>query len=340
MNTVCIKGETYCIKDNILYSETKEKVGRVISKDNYRFIKDIDKKMEQFEKLKIINESQPEQRTKRWYEVRQRMITASDGASAVNENPYSNCTELILKKCGYGQPFTGNIATRWGQKYEPVATMIYEKRYNISICEFGLMPHPTISFIGASPDGITKFGTMLEIKCPFRRKITGIPTRYYWIQMQLQLECCDLEECDFLECTFMQYPDETDFKKDQLEDTELMIRKDKNEKGMIMQTIDSLDKTGYIYPPIDMTQEETEDYCYTELDKLPMNVFFNQWIYWGLKVYSCVIVERDTEWFKEKLPEYKKVWDKILYHREAGVDDLIDSDTEDPCLIDLDDNIN
>jgi hypothetical protein len=40
---------------------------------------------------------------------------------------------------------------------------------------------------------------MLEIKNVVSREITGIPKPEYYVQMQLQMEVCDLEECDFLE---------------------------------------------------------------------------------------------------------------------------------------------
>ena len=43
---------------------------------------------------------------------------------------------------------------------------------------------------------------MLEIKNIVNREINGIPKKEYWIQMQLQMEVCDLGECDFLETRF------------------------------------------------------------------------------------------------------------------------------------------
>ena len=46
---------------------------------------------------------------------------------------------------------------------------------------------------------------MLEIKNIVNREIDGIPKKEYWIQMQLQMEVCDLDECDFLETKFTEY---------------------------------------------------------------------------------------------------------------------------------------
>ena len=52
---------------------------------------------------------------------------------------------------------------------------------------------------------------MLEIKNVVSRKINGIPKKEYWIQMQLQMEVCNLNECDFLETQFKEYETEEEF---------------------------------------------------------------------------------------------------------------------------------
>ena len=97
---------------------------------------------------------QPAQRTPEWYAMRKTRLTASDLATALGESKYNTRFSLLEKKIGMGKKFTGNFATEWGVKYEPVATEIYERRNGVCVVEFGLLPHPTISFLGASPDGI------------------------------------------------------------------------------------------------------------------------------------------------------------------------------------------
>ena len=47
-----------------------------------------------------------------------------------------------------------NSPLHWGVKYEPITIMIYEEMYRTKVGEFGCIPHPDYSFIGASPDGI------------------------------------------------------------------------------------------------------------------------------------------------------------------------------------------
>ena len=91
---------------------------------------------------------------------------------------------------------------------------MYEQIKNVKVHEFGCLPHPNYDYLAASPDGITDDGVMLEIKCPYSRQITGIPPIYYWYQMQLQLEVCNLNECDYLECNIKEYNNEEEFLRD------------------------------------------------------------------------------------------------------------------------------
>ena len=99
----------------------------------------------------------------------------------------------------------------WGQKYEPVSVMLYEKRFQTKVDDFGCIQHRDYKCIGASPDGIVtdakseRYGRMLEIKNIVNREIDGNPLKAYWIQMQIQLETCDLEYCDFLETRIKEY---------------------------------------------------------------------------------------------------------------------------------------
>lgn len=167
---------------------------------------------------------QPEQKSEEWYLMRDNFITASAGAQAIDESKYEKPIELLKQKIGLGKPFGENFNVHHGKKCEKIAILIYESIYNVKVGEFGLVPHmgsdttEQISFLGASPDGICtcttldgKFspmvGRMLEIKCVTSRVIntTGdedgvITPHYYWVQVQLQLECCNLEYCDFWQC--------------------------------------------------------------------------------------------------------------------------------------------
>ena len=140
-----------------------------------------------------------EQKSQEWLDLRQGMLTASDVATALGENHFEKPSDLILKKCGLGKVFTGNDATRHGEKYESVARDIYEQQIGERVYEFGLVQHPVHKWLGGSPDGITESGILVEIKCPMSRKIKDEVPAHYMAQLQILMEILDLETCDFIQ---------------------------------------------------------------------------------------------------------------------------------------------
>jgi len=59
-----------------------------------------------------------------------------------------------------------NAAMQWGIEQEPLAKQEFQKRTGISIEDVGFVPHPSIENFGASPDGFTSDGNLIETKCP------------------------------------------------------------------------------------------------------------------------------------------------------------------------------
>lgn len=188
--------------------------------------------------------------------------------------------------------------------------------------EFGLIQHDKYTFIGASPDGIgtsgKNAGIMLEIKCPFRRVITGIPKDYYLVQMLTQLEVCDLEYCDFCECTINEYTNEEEFLADSILEDPNKTKLDL-EKGIIGEyynpsiSRNNPDNVKFCYPPLNLTPEEKKRW----IEEQTFNGFkFNRFIYWRIDVYSCVRVCRDRKWWKESLPKIQKAWEDVLSYRK------------------------
>lgn len=296
----------------------------------------------------------PEQRSPEWFSMRRDKITASDGGVVLGKNHYEPQFGFITKKVDEPK-FTSNIYCYHGKKYEEIATMIYSKRMDVTVDEFGLLGHPTIHFLGASPDGICnqyKFdkktkskmvGRMLEIKCPKTRVIKtegeiidNICPIYYWIQVQLQLECCDLDECDFWQCDIKEYENKDKF----LEDTDPDLP-DKSkyfgyEKGAVIQLLPltrqieaSKNLKDYnnvvyedakiIYPPkIDMTPLEYDIWISDALSKLSIDYkdfYFDKVLYWRLEKSHNVTINRDKKWFNENLPTFEKVWNYVVFFR-------------------------
>lgn len=148
---------------------------------------------------RVLNITTVEQRTPEWFTLRDNMLTASDVASAIGKNPYKSRKALLKEKTGSSKKFTGNFITEWGCKYEPEAIKMYEKLYKNTVYETGLYQHDVHTFLGASPDGITHDGKLVEVKAPYKRKIEHKIPDYYYPQVQLQMEVLNIEKCLFIQ---------------------------------------------------------------------------------------------------------------------------------------------
>ena len=268
---------------------------------------------------------QPAQRTEPWYKMREGMVTASDWGTAIGENPNSTINKLLLKKLGYpGEQFTGNIATRWGTKYEQVANDIYEFRNKVKVIEFGLIQHPKILFLGASPDGITADGIMLEIKCPWRRVINGIPPRYYWVQVQGQLEVCDLERCDFLECKLIEYENPSDYFNDIDLQNPGKCLSTGNEMGIVLEFSDHDNQLSFEYSSLGINVDDSNNWMKDKIiEHRKQGRNFKGASYWKLDFLSCVPIYRDREWFKNTLPKLESFLKEWNFYKKVGYESLL-----------------
>ena len=275
---------------------------------------------EQVEYLKTLPHN--EQKSPEWYAMRLTMVSASDWGTILGENHYSNPNQVLLKKCGEDN-FMTNAAMQWGNKYEDVAISIYEYRNNTNVFEFGCLRHPYVSCLGASPDGITADGVMLEIKCPTSRQITGIPPRYYWCQVQGQLEVCELDRCDFLECKLKEYEDEDEYLNDHFENNHLM-NKHGHEKGVVAEFLDKTTRSFfYKYSPVCIVGDNLDVWKEAIVRKnTSENVIFSSFDYWFLEEISCVPIYRNQEWFNDAKIILQEFWEKVLKYRALGLDTL------------------
>jgi len=299
---------------------------------------------------------QPEQRTKEWYTFRHELITASNlwkifGTEAqYNSLIYEKCLPLKIDQENTNNTINILSPLHWGQKYEPLSVMIYEEKYKTKIEDFGCIQHDNYKFIGASPDGINvdktnnKYGRMLEIKNIVNREIDGIPSKAYWIQMQMQMETCDLDTCDFLETRFKEYENEEQFYEEKREvkkgiilhfierlsigggfqnineeDREEEIEPDDTNGGYLLSQQYS-GKPNYIYMPLhySLEKEDIEIWIDETRNKMRRSWSLYSVIYWHLDEYSCVLVERNKLWFQAAIPKIKDTWDIIVKERKEG----------------------
>lgn len=266
-------------------------------------------------RVKILQgKPQPAQKSKEWFEIRNNLITASEAASCLTmsertcesyvkafnikkfkynankcANTYENKMDYLIKKsrASLGENvFIDSIYTLWGKKYEDVAVNLYKKLKNVQVYEFGLLLHPRLKWLGASPDGITENGVMLEIKCPYSRKIKDTePPLHYYIQVQLQLETAMLDEADFLECEIKEF------------DTfEEYIQSDSEHKGILLEKVDG----SFIY------QNSDQDPFLWANDQILVNTTLKIY-YFHIVKYNIINIKRDPEWFERVKPELKSV---------------------------------
>lgn len=317
---------------------------------------------------------QPAQLSKEWFDARKGRVTASSASNLLIRdkttceryvtiyeledtfdydnkccNPYSSKQQYMFEKCK--QTFKGSPATFWGQRYESIATNVYERMTETRVIDFGLLSHDTLNWLAASPDGISEDGVMLEIKCPYRRKITGIPPLYYYQQVQIQLEVADLEVCDFLEVEFEEVATMRELIDDSLCDTPPMY------KGVYLQfecVPDEFEKRNYYYPDKSVYNDPVKmnDWARTSIDDLLeakdlevlkqsenytscMDQNYKKYtiktVYWRTKVISNVRIQRDREWFANIKDFLKSQWDDVLVFKENFTGAEI-AKIEDDCL--------
>lgn len=280
-------------------------------------------KLEIQEKISLLSSLyQPEQRTNEWYENRQKLLTASNIWKIFSSE--SQVNSFIVEKC---KPFEliertnwfSGGSLNWGVIYEPVSVQLYEHIFSTKVGEFGCITHSKYLFLGASPDGINidpnsdRYGRMLEIKNIVNREITGIPKEEYWIQMQIQMETCNLDYCDFLETRFKEYEEEKIFYEDEEHEW----------KGIVLCFIErntSNTKPIYKYSPINIgkTKEEVERWIESIKYELRENYILYTKSFWYLDQLSCVLVIRNRIWFDAAIPKIKNTWEIIQNEIKTG----------------------
>jgi putative phage-type endonuclease len=281
---------------------------------------------------------QPAQRTREWYIFRSLLLTASNlykvfgSQAAQNQLIYEKCTQFNTPFCepeidGIPRSVNVDTAMHWGQKYEPMSVFLYEHLTDATIEEFGCIRHDKYDCIGASPDGInvnpnsSSYGRMIEIKNVKTRVINGVPKKEYWVQMQIQMEVCNLEECDFLETKFIEYENVSDFIEDS-DENDKNVFKSKHEgkqKGMVIYFTKPDGIPFYVFNPLThTTMEELREWAINEVEQYTSDSYNYTYImknYWKLEVYSCVLVKRDRKWFNDGLQQILNLWETIEKER-------------------------
>jgi putative phage-type endonuclease len=318
---------------------------------------------------------QPEQKSVEWHNARRAALTASDVASALprdecalreyiaefsqwmpepikfsnraSMNPYETRLNLVLKKLGSGKPFTGNTATQWGNQFERVAQLVYEKLHHVDLLEFGLLfdSDPGNSWIGASPDGIRSDGkTLLEIKCPLIRNVGDPIAINYWAQVMWQMQTCKIDYTHFMDCQINHYATRRTWLEELNNDIKMETSIWKvndahheqsrptsfaNQEGFTLKygaivevrtydIYDRLIETSYIYPKLihDNVEEIDEWVKQTvqDVEKDPLKQA--RIVYYKLDKLVIFTVPYSKMWFDRNRERLLRLWNNILDGRK------------------------
>jgi putative phage-type endonuclease len=142
-----------------------------------------------------------------WFKARKKYkITASLVGSIIAASANSKTYQRLVveKATGVSTDFS-TPAIVHGVDCEPLARARLKEKYP-SLVEVGLIHNTKYPDFAASPDGIIlkPMTTLVEIKCPYSRKMgKTIPTNY-WHQMQFQMLVTDIMQCLYAEFKYTQ----------------------------------------------------------------------------------------------------------------------------------------
>ena len=152
------------------------------------------------------------QRTPAWVKARKHTIGASEMAVLTRASPFDTPASLVRKKL-HPINLSQNVACAWGRLFELFAREYIEWKHDTKV--FGhtislnlAKSHPLYGKVTCSPDGyfqaLDKSLILLEIKCPFKRKIatnkipavyrdqlqTGLALSGEFVTKGLFVDCC------------------------------------------------------------------------------------------------------------------------------------------------------
>lgn len=153
-----------------------------------------------------------EQGTPEWKAARMGHVTASGVANVMAKGKgeseavtrYKYKVQIVAERLtGVSAESFTSAAMEWGIEQEGFAVMAYESVHDVLVDKTGFWLHPTIKWLGVSPDRLVADDGLIEVKCPNTTTHLGylfdnrIPPEYYK-QIQCQLWVTGREWCDFV----------------------------------------------------------------------------------------------------------------------------------------------
>lgn len=140
------------------------------------------------------NDNTAEQRTQEWHDQRKLRITGSRVGAILGLSPWQDRHDVLraMVREYHGAPseFKGNPATDHGNANEQRAVLAFMRETGLNVEKCGFFPYG--DRMGASPDGLTDDGGVLEIKVPFGLRNGGefkplAEQPHYAAQVQMEM---------------------------------------------------------------------------------------------------------------------------------------------------------
>ncbi len=281
----------------------------------------------------LLTRPQTTQHSADWYAQRRNRLTASEFAAILDGRRGALLRQKIDTTATGDRPSQAPvaiaqgdgemIATSWGHRFEPLTRKIYELELAGvgTVCDtLGRFTHQVHPWLSASPDGVVLAGPLagrlVEIKSP-KSRIPGefVPSDYY-VQMQIQMEVCDIDAVDFIEARFAQGPAD-DYDKEEAASSEW--------KGRI-QVYGHLEK------------QDTWVYRYSEpvedLDDAVMPAappadlpLLEESVWWLVSWHPRTVLRNRDWWVEEGWPNASMFWAEVQSLRDATPPALSAADT-------------
>lgn len=143
---------------------------------------------------------QMQQRTPEWEAARRGRVTGSVAGGILGVNPHMSRDDVMRRLVrdwhGAEPEFVGNIATRHGTVHEDGAIVDFTMETGIGVKPVGFLPYE--DWLGASPDGLTDDGGVLEVKVPFSKRNDPFANfkplseqPHYYAQVQVEILCAN-----------------------------------------------------------------------------------------------------------------------------------------------------
>lgn len=153
-----------------------------------------------------------EQGSEAWKNARLGHVTASNIAAVMSKGKdkeesqirFKYKVQLVAERLsGQSQDSYSNLYMDWGREQEQYACIAYEAAREVFLEKTGFWLHPTIKWLGVSPDRLVGDDGLVEVKCPattthLNYVFDNLIPPAYRKQIQAQLWVTGRHWCDFV----------------------------------------------------------------------------------------------------------------------------------------------